>query len=126
MPSIKYLESMPLDQIEIYGGKKADPGHAVAFTGSPRKHPFDPDRIILIARPFSTDTEFYEFRVEDITFAEVLPQIINDEGQSLSMARIWIRKKATGLRYEPFCVDDELSFRTPDGKNVEAKGASGY
>ena len=34
----------------------------IAFTGSPRKHPYDTDRIILITDPYSKITSYFEFK----------------------------------------------------------------
>ena len=33
----------------------------VCFSGSPRKHPYDSDKVILIADPFSANNLYYEF-----------------------------------------------------------------
>jgi inorganic pyrophosphatase len=85
---------------------KMDRKKHLPFSGSPRKHPQDPGRIILVADPFTPGTFYYEFRVEDIGFAEELPSISNLEGESVPMARIWVRKKSVGIRSIPFLVED--------------------
>ena len=74
------------------------------YSGSPRKHPHDPDRIILVADPFTPNTFYYEFRVRDIGFAEELPSMTNMEGESVTMARIWVKKQSVGIRSTPFLV----------------------
>ena len=43
----------------------------VPFSGSPRKHPYDPDRVILITDPYSTITSYYEFKTEDISYVQL-------------------------------------------------------
>jgi inorganic pyrophosphatase len=78
----------------------------VAFSGSPRKHPWDPGRIILISDPFSAGACYYEFAVEAIACAEELPNIVNPEGESLAMARIWVKKGSLGIQSFPFVVAD--------------------
>ena len=78
----------------------------IPYSGSPRKHPHEPDRIILVADPFTPVTFYYEFRVKDIGFAEELPSITNLDGESVPMARIWVRKKSLGIRSIPFLVED--------------------
>ena len=97
------------DKFEIQAYAKAgnvDRKAHLPFSGSPRKHPHDPDRIILVADPFTPSTFYYEFRIKDIGFAEELPSITNMEGESVPMARIWVRKKSVGIRSTPFLVED--------------------
>ncbi|THB77961.1 MAG: inorganic pyrophosphatase Ppa [Desulfobacteraceae bacterium] len=77
----------------------------VSFSGSPRKHPYDPSRVIIIADPFSENTFYYEFNIDDIVFVEDLSSISNLEGETVSMVRVWIRKKSIALRSIPFVVD---------------------
>ena len=38
----------------------------VSFSGSPQKHPYDTDKVILVVDPFSTNTLYYEFNKNDI------------------------------------------------------------
>jgi inorganic pyrophosphatase len=80
----------------------------VAFSGTPRKHPDDPLRIILVVDPFSTNTFYYEFNLDDIAFVEELPNLINVDEDVIPMVRIWIKKGCLGLRCAPFIVDDVL------------------
>ena len=81
----------------------------VPFTGSPRKHPYDKNRVVLVADPFSTNTFYYDFRTRDIDFIEELASIVTLDGDTVSMARLWIQKKAVGLRCTPFIVEDVIS-----------------
>lgn len=78
----------------------------VPFTGSPRKHPYDPEKVILVADPYSSNTFFYEFRKEDVSFVEELPNLVNLEGEAVAMARIWVEKGRVGIRSTPFVVED--------------------
>ena len=78
----------------------------VAYAGTPRKHPHDPNKVILIVDPFSTNTFYYEFQTDDIAFAEELPSIVNLEGKTLTMIRLWIRKRSIGIRCTPFIVEE--------------------
>lgn len=80
----------------------------VAFSGTPRKHPDDPFRILLVVDPFSTNTFYYEFKIEDIAFVEELPNLINMDEEVIPMVRIWIKKHRVGVRCTPFIVDDVL------------------
>ena len=78
----------------------------IPFSGSPFKHPYDDNKIILVADPYSTNTFYYEFKTEDISFVEELPNIVNIEGENVNMARVWVKKKRIGLRCTPFVVED--------------------
>jgi inorganic pyrophosphatase len=78
----------------------------VAFSGSLRKHPYDSGKIILVTDPFSANTFYYEFSTGDITYAEELPNLVNPEGETIRMARLWVKKKCIGVRCTPFIVED--------------------
>lgn len=76
----------------------------VGFSGTPRKHPYDADKVILIVDPYSTNTFYYEFRTEDIDYLEELPSIVNLEGKSITMVRLWIKMMSIAVRCTPFVV----------------------
>jgi inorganic pyrophosphatase len=78
----------------------------IAFTGSPRKHPYDQDRVILITDPYSRITSYYEFKTDDISYVEELVNLVNMDGETVPMARIWVKKKSIGARSSLFVVDD--------------------
>lgn len=78
----------------------------VAFSGSLRKHPSDRGKIVLVADPFSANTFYYEFSTDDITYAEELPNLVNPDGETIRMARVWVKKKCIGVRCTPFIVED--------------------
>ena len=78
----------------------------MAFSGSPQKHPYDPQKAILVADPFSTGTFYFEFKKEDITYVEELPNLVNQEGEAIPMTRIWVKKMSVGVRCTPFLVED--------------------
>lgn len=78
----------------------------VSFSGSPRKHPHQPEKIVLIADPCSANTFYYEFAKADITFVEELPSIVDMEGNTITLMRIWIKKGSIAVRSTPFIVGD--------------------
>ena len=78
----------------------------VAFSGSPQRHPYDANKIILIADPYSTHHFFYEFYKNDIAYVEELPNIVNLDGDTITMVRVWIKKMSIGMRCSPFIVED--------------------
>jgi hypothetical protein len=83
----------------------------VSFSGSPRKHPYDSKKVILIADPFSTSTFYYEFSMDDISYVEELPNLVNLDGDAITMVRIWIKKMSIALRCSPFIVEDIAAFK---------------
>ena len=80
----------------------------VAFSGSPRKHPFDPERVILVTDPYSTNTFYYEFQTADISYLEEQPSLVNAEGETVLITRIWVKKNSIGIRSTPFIVGDTI------------------
>lgn len=78
----------------------------VAFTGSPRKHPYDKQKVVLLADPYSRHTYYYEFRTDDIAFVQELPNIVDMNDEVVAMVRIWVRKGSVGLRSTPFWVEE--------------------
>jgi hypothetical protein len=75
-----------------------------SFYGSPRKHPFEKNRVIIVADPFSEHTFYYEFNMDDILSIEEQPSITNMKGESVSMVRVWVKKKSIALQCTPFVV----------------------
>lgn len=78
----------------------------VAFSGAPKKHPLDRNKVILLVDPFSTSPFYYEFDSANIGYAEELPSLVNAEGESVFMVRIWVEKGSLALRCMPFLVED--------------------
>lgn len=78
----------------------------VSFSGSPRKHPYDQEKIILVADPYSTNTIFFEFSKQDIAFVEELPSIVDMDGNTVTMMRLWVKKGSLAVRSTPFIAGD--------------------
>jgi hypothetical protein len=78
----------------------------VAFSGSPRKHPYTPYKVILVVDPFSGNTFYYEFDIDDIAFVEELANLVTVDDEVLPMARVWVRKNSIATRCTPFVVAD--------------------
>jgi hypothetical protein len=106
MSIINFFELKEKFEIQPYRSvKKLEEGSHVPFSGSPRKHPFDKTRVILVADPFTDNTFYYEFKAGDITCAEELPNITNAKGESIPMARVWVKKHSVAIQSTPFIVD---------------------
>ncbi len=93
-------------EIKSFAGPASpDKKKHIPYSGSPRKHPYENSRVILIADPFSDVTFFYEFNIEDIVFVEELSNIATLTGESVPMVRVWVKKQSIALRCTPFVVD---------------------
>lgn len=78
----------------------------IPFAGSPRKHPYEDENIILVGDPYTRMPFYYEFRKKDIAYVEELPNITSEDGETVTMVRVWVKKDAVGLRCTPFAVMD--------------------
>jgi hypothetical protein len=78
----------------------------VSFSGSPLKHPYNAKKIILVVDPYSSNTSYYEFRNQDVTFVEELPSIVDMDGKTVTMVRIWVKKMSVGMSCSLFLVGD--------------------
>jgi hypothetical protein len=106
MMIMKYLESLPVMEPAKYDSSKSYIHTSVCYSGAPRKHPYDHNKIILVRSPFSSETLFFEFRLADITHAEDLPSIVTESGDSIRMANLWIRKGSLSLKFQAFEVQE--------------------
>ena len=109
MPISGLLQKAEKFEIEAYRKAKnpqeLEKTH-VSFSGLPKKHPLLSDRIILIPDPLSTSAYYIEFRSKDVSFVEELPNIVDENGEVLTMARVWVKKSSVAIRSTPFLVDD--------------------
>ena len=107
------FESLPQETLkfQIQAYKKPKDLHVlrkthVSFSGSPQKHPYDSDKVILIADPFSTNNLYYEFKKDDISYVEDLPNLVDLDGSTIAVVRIWVKKLSVAVRCSPFIVED--------------------
>jgi hypothetical protein len=106
----RYIDSVPVYEIIKYSPRPDLAKDNVSFTGAPRKHPYDPKKILLISDPFSSNTIIFEFTTSDISHIEEISHMVSEAGEGLHIVRIWVRKGSLGLRYEPFVVADTLNY----------------
>jgi inorganic pyrophosphatase len=74
------------------------------YSGSPQKHPMDTEKIILIPDPYNEKSPYLEFSKGDVTHVEKLANIVNLSGETVSMARIWVKKGSVAIQCTPFRV----------------------
>jgi inorganic pyrophosphatase len=109
------FESYPQEALkfQIQAYKKPKDLHVlkkthVSFSGSPQKHPYDTNKVIIIADPFSTNNLYYEFKKDDISYVEELPNIVNIDGSAIAVVRVWLKKLSVAIRCSPFIVEDTV------------------
>lgn len=109
MPITKFLQKTNKHEILTYR-KPKDPLKLkkthVPYSGSPQKHPYDPDKIILIPDPYSSNAFYYEFKANDISLVEELVNIVDQDGETVHMVRVWVKKRSVAVLCSPFLVDD--------------------
>lgn len=106
----EYLESTPFFDLVKYG--EHDALDAVAFIGTPRKHPYDQEKCILLTarqadRSGENEATLIEFRMADVIALEELPSLVDLNGMARPLAKLWVKRGAIGIRYEPFEVADK-------------------
>ena len=78
----------------------------VPFSGFLLKHPHDSEKVILVADPHGSNPVYYEFRMDDISSLEKLPNIVKLDGKTIHLARLWVKKRSIGIKCTPFMVND--------------------
>jgi inorganic pyrophosphatase len=78
----------------------------VPFTGSPLKHPYDPKKVVLVPDPFGSNPIYYEFKSKDISFLEELPSLVDLNGKTIKMVRLWLKKMSVGVLCSPFLIEE--------------------
>ncbi|MGM0654929.1 MAG: inorganic pyrophosphatase Ppa [Thermodesulfobacteriota bacterium] len=100
-----FLELKDTFELEKYvRNMDFDKKRCCSFYGSPKKHPYGEERIILVADPFGEHTFYYDFKLKDILSIEEQPRITSPAGDSVSMVRLWVKKGSIGLQCTPFAV----------------------
>ena len=107
------VESYPQEALkfEIQAYKKPKELHVlrkthVSFSGSPRKHPYNPNKVILIVDPFSTNNLYFEFNKDAVSYVEELPNLVDLDGNAIAVVRVWVKKLSVAIRCTPFIVED--------------------
>ena len=59
----------------------------IPYSGSPHKHPYDDEKMILVIDPYYTSTFYYEFNKSDISFVEELPNLVSQRNE-IAMQRL--------------------------------------
>ncbi|MBP7553147.1 MAG: inorganic pyrophosphatase Ppa [Spirochaetes bacterium] len=101
---IKALIKHNILQLEKIPFSSHNDDNSALFIGSPIKHPYEDDKFILICDPLTDHAMFIEFQKSDILFMEELSSLASDDGESVTIAKVFIKLGASAIRYEPFVV----------------------
>jgi hypothetical protein len=109
MSITEYLESSPLSGLVVYGPHNAL--NAVPFVGTLRKHPYDSEKCLLLTAKqeklrWLEEGKIIEFKIGDVFAVDELASPVDESGSARSLVRLWVRKGAFALSYEPFEVGD--------------------
>ena len=80
---------------------------AVAFIGALRQH-YNPHMLLLLTRPLEPQGTAYEFRSEDVIYAEEQPSLTGPNGVTVERVRLRVRKNSPAMRMEPFRVGRDV------------------
>jgi len=67
--------------------------------------------------PWFQEGEILEIRIRDVQALDELPAMIDINGTTINAFRIWVRRGAIAVRFEPFEVTDE-KYRPFDTRSI--------
>jgi hypothetical protein len=67
--------------------------------------------------PWFKEGELIELKTRDVQGLDELPSSIDLAGTTINVFRIWVRRRAIAVRFEPFEVTDE-EFRPFDANSI--------
>lgn len=103
---MNYLESLPLSSIAKYAKGKSNDG--VPFTGYPRVHTSEKNKLILVNDPLGPEPTVLEFKLDDILYVEEVPSAVTEAGEGIPLVKLWVQRGAVGMILEPFEVNDPV------------------
>ena len=68
---------------------------------------YNPNMILLLTSPLESRSEVFEFRSEDIVYAEELSSLSKPNGVTVEQVRLWVRKGSPAMRMEPVRVGND-------------------
>lgn len=99
---------LPVSNIVKYA--KGQPSDGIPFSGYPRAHPSDKNKLVLVNDPLGPEPVILEFKLDDVLFVEEIPSAVTEAGEGVPMIKLWIRRGAIGMILEPFEVKEKLNL----------------
>ena len=98
------LPHLPIQELIALGSSEEYKKTCKSFLGSPRKHPSDPQRIILVTQVLEKQRVFLEFKKSDICHVDEAQTVTTEEGESINLVTLWLAKESIGIELRPFKV----------------------
>ena len=105
-----FLEKVERFDLAPYEKRRGLSRTHVPFSGTPRRHPTDEARMVLLPDPLSSVVTYYEFALSDVEYAERLPNVVSLSGENCVMVRVWVKKGCVAVRSTCFIVDETPGF----------------
>ena len=107
MGFVKLLEEGKYFEIQKRSGRSETlDQEATSFCGALRPH-YNPNMILLMSSPLEARGDVFEFRSEDIIYAEELSSITKPNGVTVERVRLWVKNGSPAMRMEPILVGND-------------------
>ena len=104
MNLVKLLEEGNYFEIQKRSGRsKTLEKDSTPFSGALRPH-YNPKMLLLLSSPLESRSDVFEFRSEDILYAEELSSLTKPNGVTVERVRLWVRNGSPAMRMEPLRV----------------------
>ena len=104
MNLLKLLEESNYYEIQKRSGRsKTLEKDSTPFCGALRQH-YNPKMLLLLSSPLESRSDVFEFRSEDILYAEELSNLTKPNGVTVERVRLWVRNGSPAMRMEPLRV----------------------
>lgn len=110
----KYLDMQPVYELERYRAEQDYAEQSVPFTGTPRRHPYDSEKVVLVPHPVERERVLFEFQLTDIMYVEQLSSVVTERGENLPVMKLWVRLGSRAVQLTPIVVGSEHATRTPE------------
>lgn len=104
---IKSLAHIPLQEVIQLGRASDHEQSSKLYLGSPRRHPSDDSRIVLVTRILEGQRNFLEFKKADIVRVEEAQTVSSQDGEAIALFRVWVRLGSLGIELRPFRVETD-------------------
>ncbi len=110
----KYLQMQPVYELQPYRVEHDYAEQSVPFSGTPRRHPYDAEKLVLVPYPFERERILYEFQLKDILYVEQLSSIVTERGENLPVMKLWVRLGSRAVQLTPIVIKSEHATPTPE------------
>jgi len=98
------IEKLKVKEIKEYNIDEASLD-AICFIGTPFRNTGLKNKLLLSSSLHLKNNIFFEFDVKDIIKIEEIDKIVDNQGNSIPVIKIWVKKGSKALKHEPFIVE---------------------